>query len=80
MHKYLEWLLPQHVPEQENQIYIKFSMGGVRMTNRGKCKAELAEMEIIVPGDSLSTLKSLDNCHLVGLGAFPEEYDQLQTC
>lgn len=76
----MEWLLPQRVPEgKEGKIYIKFSMDGARMTNRGRRKEEAVGMEIIVPGDSLSTLKSPDNCHQVGLGVIKEDYDLLKA-
>jgi len=60
----------------KRRIYIKFSMDGAKMTNRGRHKEEAVGMEIIVPGDSLSMLKSPDNCHQVGLGIIKEDYDQ----
>lgn len=49
------------------------------MVHRGKHKEEAVGMEIIIPGDSLSTLKSPDNCHQVGFGMFNEDYNFLES-
>ncbi len=74
-------MLPQSVPKsQRNQeIDLKISLDNARMTKRNKRTQETAGMELIVPGLTLSALKSPQNAHLWGIYISTESLDELEA-
>lgn len=76
LHTYLQHHLKHHPPADPTQpILVKFALNGATMTSGKKIQQELGGFQVLTPGELLSLVKSLHNCHIfiIYIGGETEE-------
>lgn len=65
--------------QRAKPLLLKFGLDNAKTSQSHKTKQEIGGMELILPGSTLSRLKSPRNCHVWGIYKGKENADDLQT-